>query len=176
MSKEIEFDMVTTRGGDSGKSSLYSGEFLWKDHIIFEVLGELDSLSAEIGYDTPKPLDETLAHIQDDLYRIMAIIATNSKSEVYIAVTKTEIPVNYLEQLQHRLMKKLKLGSQFVRPTGRLDILRTQARRAERALVRYIRTPSKPIDVDYHDLKECQKYLNRLSDLFFVMARWVEKG
>lgn len=47
--KRIEFDQVTTRGGDSGQSSSYSGERLYKDDLLFEALGDLDELISYLG-------------------------------------------------------------------------------------------------------------------------------
>lgn len=175
MAKEITFDMVTTRGGDSGKSSLYTGEFIPKSDDVFDVLGELDMLSSQLGWGTPAALRETKEHIQTDLQMIMAIIASSAESPKYpVYDLETQVPVLYLERLMKRLMSKTKIEPKFVLPRGRFDVIRAQARTAERTLVKYIRTEFKTIPVEYPDLYHCQKYLNRLSDLLFVLARWVE--
>lgn len=173
--KPIDFDMVTTKGGDSGKTSLYSGEFVFKSEPVFDVLGELDLLSSELGWGIPIEFQETMEHIQYDLYTMMSVLATSSKHENYPGVTDKNIPIDYLERLMKRLMKRVDIEPNFVLPSSRFDVLRAKTRNAERVLIKYVQDVKKVIPVDYADLHHCQRYLNRLSDLFFVLARWEEQ-
>lgn len=174
--KPIEFDMVTTKGGDSGRTSLYSGEFLFKSESVFDVMGELDLLSSEMGYDVPIEFVEVMEEIQRHLYYMMSIVATSSNSDNYPTVNDKTVPVEYLERLMKRLMRGIDIKPHFVLPSSRLDILRARTRNAERVLIKYVQDIKKSISVDYGDLHHCQRYLNRLSDLFFVMARWEEQN
>ncbi len=179
--KTIDFDSVSTKGGDTGKSSSFSGEFLYKDSTFFQVIGTIDEVQSYIGI--VKNLvgnEKTLTQIQKDLYNAMAVIATDCDSENYKYIKAlTEDNVYFIEKKQKKLLDDLQLEYKFVIPgddgisSAYYDYLRTLVRRAERELVGYIKEKHKPFKVDYEDLKIIQKYLNRLSDFFFVWARAV---
>lgn len=168
--------MVTTKGGDGGKTSLYSGEFIFKSERVFDVIGELDLLSSELGYDIPKEFVEVTEEIQRHLYVIMAVVATNSESEKYVSPNDRNVPIEYIEQIMKKLMKSVDIKPHFVLPSSRFDILRARTRNAERVLIKYVQDVKKVISVDYGDLFHCQRYLNRLSDFFFVLGRWEEQN
>lgn len=174
--KALEFDMVTTKGGDGGKTSLYSGEFVFKSESVFDVIGELDLLSSELGYDIPKEFVEVTEQIQRHLYVIMAVIATSSENEHYTSPTEKNVPIGYIERFMKKMMQTVDIKPHFVLPSSRFDILRARTRNAERVLIKYVQDIKKVISVDYGDLFHCQRYLNRLSDFFFVLARWEEQN
>lgn len=182
----IEFDKVTTRGGDRGESSLYNGERRIKDDMIFETLGDIDELVSWIGYvkaelaagvDSPAAgLAGQLAVIQKNLMRLSAEIATPSRDPLYKKLDHiTKADVEALEELEEFYLPRTEIGSEFVLPgdnphSARLDIARTICRRAERRVVTCIRSGF------LGHLAAGQNYLNRLSDLLFIMARFTGNG
>lgn len=182
--KELDFDMVTTRGGDKGESRYYSGELMRKDDIVFETVGELDTLNSYIGLVRSKVEKEEhkkfLKGVQSDIIRLSGLVATSTNTkegkELYEGMRPIEDrDINALELFQKRLMKKTKIESAFILPgdseiSAVIDIARTQARAAERRLVTLIR------DRERTDLFNVQKYVNRLSDVFFVLGRYYSKG
>lgn len=180
----IEFDQVTTRGGDKGESSLNNGERLRKDDAIFTALGDIDELSSSIGvakaalardFPKEKPVIDALTMIQEVLVRLAGQVATPETDPLYKLLTiLTPQDVARLEKLEKQFMKGVTIGGEFVLPGSSLmgaylDVSRAVCRRAERAMVTCIR------DRGRGKLVLCQNYLNRLSDLLFVLARRVEQ-
>lgn len=174
----LEFDQIVTRTGDGGYSSSWDGDKFRKDDILFEVLGNIDELSSWIG--VLKDKDASLEKIQAILHDIMALIATDPKfvlhdwsnptSEKYLAlkpITDTTIldlekEIRYL--MNSKAYKSLNMNA-FILPSGFGHVVRAVCRRAERSLVHFMNGPSpRP------DLKYCSRYLNRLSDYFFVYS------
>ena len=190
--KNYEFEMVTTRNGDGGKSTDYSGESYWKDHLIFEVVGGLDELSSwvgrcqhqvnQLGWALHRRL---MSDIQYTLQHGGSLVATNpflgfeynlpennKPNPVYEQLTKvTEGDIERLEDGERKLLEKgVQIAPKFVLPGGTpesadIDIARTVCRRIERLLVGFMRTSNR------HDLRNLSRYLNRLSDYLFILAR-----
>jgi cob(I)alamin adenosyltransferase len=176
--KRLEFESVTTRGGDTGESTLYSGERARKDDIAFAVLGDLDELNSFLGLlklAVPVQMAPFIDGVQSSLIQLSSIVATNPRSESYGALKQlTEDDVIRLERFQDDLMKTTVIEPRFVNPgtnepSARADVCRTVARRAERNLVSFIR------DRGRHDLHVAQHFVNRLSDVCFVIARYLEQ-
>ncbi|MDD2228669.1 MAG: cob(I)yrinic acid a,c-diamide adenosyltransferase [Candidatus Cloacimonetes bacterium] len=162
---------ITTKGGDKGQTSLYTGERVWKDDLRVEAYGSLDELDALIGetkhHIGNNTIVELLSGIQNMLYRLMGQLATKDASYPYPICTKD---VEQITDTIHSYEAKLNLkgfvipGSSI--PSAKLDICRTVARRAERRIIAFSHeTELAP---------ELQEYVNRLSDLFFILARNVE--
>lgn len=178
MKKNIEFEMVTTRGGDTGETSLYSGERIIKSDIIFETTGDLDELNSKLGECRSVVKNVKQIHtIQENILKIGSQVATSPDSELYETFKKvSEKDVVQLENWQNKMMKDAEIPARFILPgevkfeTAVVDSARTIARRAERHLISVIRSEHNPRP----DLHECQHYLNRLSDFLFVLARYLD--
>lgn len=178
---------VYTRTGDQGKTGLAGGQRVSKDHLRIEVFGTVDELNSAVGlvraFNRPlmkrlsqaRRLETELHRIQNRLFDIGGLLATLSKDQKRFKkmprITSEE--VIHLEKLMDACQKDLKPLKEFVLPTGGpvtafLHLARTVSRRAERLCVRMNRTER----VD----PEILKYLNRLSDAFFVLARWIGRA
>ncbi len=149
--------------GDKGKT-LFGGRIEEKDSLIIEVIGELDELNSFIGLIREnlefKDLDEILEKIQNHIFQIGSCLHL-SKQEF------SEDNVKFLESLIEKYEKELKELKHFIYPIGKLHYCRALARRVERRMF----SLSKQIKVD----KNILVYLNRLSDLLFVLARIYNK-
>ncbi|WP_457741942.1 cob(I)yrinic acid a,c-diamide adenosyltransferase [Thermococcus sp.] len=160
---------VTTKTGDKGLTGLFTGERIAKFSPIMEANGsidELDSFLGEAKHHVPEEMRGVLEKIQVQLYDLMAELASKGN---YAKVGEKEIL--WLEELTKRYEKELQLKA-FVLPgstvaSAKLDVCRAIARRAERQVARLL--------LDYGFGKNALVYLNRLSDLLFVMARLIEK-
>jgi cob(I)alamin adenosyltransferase len=162
---------IYTRTGDDGTTGLAGGQRVSKDSPLIEAGGSLDELNALIGVvrscELPGDVDRVLQRIQNDLFTIGAQIATPEGSNIKVqGICDEEI-----ENLEHEidaLEDRLPPLRQFILPGGSstaaaLHLARTVARRAERRCV----TLSRSAKIDPRVL--C--YLNRLSDLCFLLAR-----
>ncbi len=165
---------VYTRQGDDGKTQLVSGDRVWKDSARVEAYGEVDELNSLIGFarsfiDNEK-VDSMLREIQNDLFKVGADLATPMSFEKAIRVSSEM--VDKLEKWIDELNASLEPLKDFILPSGSkagslLHYARTVCRRAERRVVSLM----KEEEINPPALK----YLNRLSDLLFVLARYVNK-
>lgn len=187
--KSLEFDQITTRGGDSGESSLFNGERRRKDDPIFQLLGDLDELTSSLGVALAglrqfSPLPEKdkrmkawlglIDTIQEDLVLIGGMVADPDNSSRLKTRVLEEKHILRLESAQKEMMGTTEFPPRFIHPGKNLysawmDMARTVCRRCEREMVGLIRN-----EVMTH-LIPCQRYLNRLSDLLFVSARYWEQ-
>jgi cob(I)alamin adenosyltransferase len=164
---------IYTKTGDSGDTSLFGGQRVPKDAMRIEACGSVDELNSVIGVARcdggDQEIDSLLGHIQEELFALGADLATPRllKKEVIRRFETRE--THALERIIDRLEPRLKPLRNFVLPGGspqaaRLHLARTVCRRAERAVVRLSR---------HEDIgKGAVVYLNRLSDLLFVLARY----
>lgn len=171
---------ITTKTGDKGKTSLFGGRRVSKASCFIELVGELDELQAVIGWCKVeagamgiKELGVCLAHIEDDLYRMMSIVGFEFKCPGNIGPIVEE-DVEFLEKEMSKYEEAVGNPRSFVRPgdseiSARLHIARTVCRRAERMIVETV-----PVNVN-ENANFHLKYLNRLSDLLFVLACRFEK-
>lgn len=166
---------IYTRGGDAGETSLFGGGRVKKYHARIGAMGDVDELNALLGW-ALRQIDETairarLVSIQHDLFALGAELATPPPEE---GRTRPETPgvpegrVAELERWIDELQTALPPLTAFVLPGGvpaaaALHVARTVCRRAERAVVRLAESESISEGVI--------AYLNRLSDLLFVLAR-----
>jgi len=160
---------VTTKTGDSGETGLGNGERVSKNNIRVHAIGSIDKLNSIIGWTrilANGNIDKTLELIQQDLFNIGGEIAI---PDVEINLLE-ESRLDWLDKLTDQYNEKLPSLDEFILPGGnefssRLHISRTECRGAERDL---IGLSEKEYVSDLH-----KKYLNRLSDFFFVIARVV---
>ena len=160
---------ITTKTGDKGLTGLFTGDRVAKYSPIMEANGnidELDSFLGEAKHHVPGEMAEVLEKIQVQLYDLMAELASKGK---YAKVGDEE--VKWLEELIHKYEDEVQLRA-FVLPgstpaSAKLDVCRAVARRTERAVARLV--------LEYGFGHNALIYLNRLSDLLFVMARAIEK-
>lgn len=187
MTGDLSFEQVTTRGGDTGESTLYDGTRLCKADVVFEALGELDELSSWLGvvrarrreeWSGPvRDLDGELYEVQTVLSRTAALVSCSPSSRNYARLEQVDGgTVSELELREARLLRITRIKPAFVVPgetevSAELDYGRALCRRCERRLVAVIRSPGHPRP----DLHDAQRYLNRLSDYLFVAARTAEQ-
>ncbi len=163
---------IYTRTGDSGETSLFGGTRARKSDPRVDAYGEVDELNAWLGLACASPLDpaltEELVHLQRDLFALGAQLA-DPNEKIAARVAKAALGdehVARLEQLIDRLEVELPPLRRFIlaggAPAGAaLHVARTVCRRAERRMVA-LDPPVDPVLL---------RYVNRLSDLLFVLAR-----
>jgi cob(I)alamin adenosyltransferase len=168
---------IYTGMGDRGKTRLFGGEEVDKDHPRLQVYGTLDELNSHIGLIlTWKPAASTrrkLLQIQNDIFRISAVLATPDPAKYGMKPAVSSSDIKRLETWIDEMETDLEPLKNFILPGGSresagLHVARTICRRAERHLVTLQREAG--------SMQGIQIYLNRLSDLFFVMARWENKS
>jgi len=160
---------ITTKTGDAGDTSLANGERISKAHVRVEAYGTVDELNSFLGlakHFLPDYEREIIEEIQRDLFRVAAELA---KGEKYVRLINDE-DVEKLTKYVHYYEESVKLDSFVIPgetiPSAYLDVCRTVARRSERLVVRLSKDEAVRSDI--------VKYLNRLSDLLYIMARFVE--
>lgn len=169
-----DFRTISTKKGDKGTSKNYSNEEFSKSDLLFETLGTMDELSSHLGvcYHTGA-YQEEIQKIQKNIQDINSLIAT---SDPLVRKNRlrpiSEFDISFLETLENVVLEKCHITPAFVLPgsdTSKegacFDLARAIARRAERMLVRFINEHQRD-DLDYVSV-----YVNRLSDLLFIMAR-----
>lgn len=165
---------IYTRTGDTGDTALFDNSRVSKADPRVDAYGEVDELNAWLGLvraaGISPDLDEALIHIQRDLFAVGAQLADPS-DRLAARVTKAFIAdadIERLESLIDRLEQELPPLTRFIlaggSPAGAsLHVARTVCRRAERRIVAL--TPAADLVII--------RYVNRLSDLLFVLARVV---
>ena len=167
--------------GDKGSSALFTGERRSKSDEVFEALGTIDELSSHIGLamattaNQTTPFLEELQRIQCILQDIGSVVATpysSARQTHRDKVTFSKRHTDELEEWIDEYSKVLPPLANFILPGGsatssNLHIARTVCRRAERRVTPLVNTD----EID----PEALKYLNRLSDYLFVLARFSAK-
>jgi len=168
---------IYTRTGDTGDTGLLGGSRVPKDHLRIEAYGTVDELNSHLGMlrDLASPHHgELITGIQHTLFAVGSRLASSSDEEAtkfqVPKVTDTEILA--LEQHMDRMDAELEPMRNFILPGGhpavsQAHICRTVCRRAERRVVQLSASEAIPETV--------VRYLNRLSDLLFMMARHLGK-
>jgi len=167
----MRISRVYTRTGDQGQTSLVGGARVSKASLRVEAYGEVDELNCVIGlsraHTADQEIDDVLRLIQNDLFTLGADLASPSEIEV---PRIGEQFTKSLEELADRFLTELEPLKEFILPGGDevgavLHLARTVARRAERRAVALF---------EIEQLNpETIVYLNRLSDLLFILARVV---
>jgi cob(I)alamin adenosyltransferase len=175
---------VYTKTGDKGKTRLAGGQQVWKDNVRVEAYGDVDELNSSIGlirafneeavgtHPSADRLEEELRWVQNKLFDVGGLLATAPGQTFKNMPTVTARDVTRLEKLIDSCQKDLAPLKEFVLPgggkiTSLLHQTRTICRRAERHCVRLGR--EEPLD------PALVRFLNRLSDTLFVLARWMAK-
>ena len=171
----MEFERITTRGGDTGNTSIADGSRRPKDDMLIEVLGEVDELHAALGLPRagrPDPREQDdVEWIQRCLIRIGGMLAVPPSHESYGSLDLIDDEaIERIESWEKDLMNRVDLPPMFVtygesESGARADLARAVCRRCERRMVRIIR------ERRMTDLAPAQRFLNRLSDWLFVKAR-----
>lgn len=169
----MRISKVYTRTGDKGETSLVSGDRVSKANLRVEAFGEVDELNSLLGVIRARladtEIDATLATIQNDLFTVGADLA----SPASIEVPRIDDPfIENLEAIADKYLQELSPLKEFILPGGcekaaLLHLARTVARRAERRVVALAATE----EVNQLTIV----YLNRLSDLLFILARVTNK-
>jgi len=162
---------IYTRKGDKGMTRLGEGTEVPKDSPRVKAYGDIDELNSLLGfllsYELPDKIEEALKGIQHDLFDMGGALSIPGH-----AIVKA-VRVEHLESVLDELNRELDPLEEFILPGGKqaaalCHLARTVCRRAERDLV----TLSRSEEIADHSLS----YLNRLSDLLFVMARSINKS
>ncbi len=166
---------IYTKPGDDGDTGLFGGGRVAKDHPRVTAYGEVDELNAVIGLarsiEMMPRIDEVLAPVQRDLFALGALLATPDHEKMKEQLAKARISDARIAQLEQAIDDgegELEPLTTFILPGGTpkaaaLHVARTVCRRAERAVIHLQRETELPPIVIV--------YLNRLSDLLFVLAR-----
>jgi cob(I)alamin adenosyltransferase len=165
---------VYTRTGDDGTTALGAGQRVPKDALRVETYGTVDELNSHVGAVIASRIEPRLAdmlrRIQNDLFHLGSDLCVTEEDKSARPVPRVEVRhVEAVERLIDELSADLPPLENFVLPGGtpgaaQLHVARTVCRRAERRAVKLSREEA------VGDLVVV--YLNRLSDLLFVMARW----
>lgn len=139
---------IYTKTGDKGETGLLGGKRVLKSDVVVEALGSIDELNAFLG-----TMDFPLEHIQEDLQIISSEIAGHKSLK--------SVKAEKLEKEIDRMQKELPELRNFILPKGQIHLARAICRRAERRVVDSGRGQN-----------DALKYLNRLSDYLFVLARY----
>jgi cob(I)alamin adenosyltransferase len=167
---------IYTKTGDAGKTSLIGGTKVPKSHIRIQAYGTIDELNSFIGLLNDQISDthsrEMLREIQDRLFTIGSSLACDPDKEIVMKIPDLkESDILLLETEIDQMNAKLPEMKSFILPGGHVSvssahICRTICRRAERLIVELD-------EKERLDQPLIIKYLNRLSDYFFVLARWL---
>ena len=184
MSKKlnIRINKVYTKRGDKGKTQLIGRKNVSKSDLRVECYGEIDELNSSLGFckslikcdklENSESLLKSMNKIQNDLFNLGTMLATTDSGQLDKLPSIGEKEVSDLESLIDLYNENLEELKSFVLPSGSLlgayfHVCRTVCRRSERKCV--LLASSEAVD-DVIII-----YLNRLSDLFFVWSRWINK-
>jgi len=161
---------IYTRTGDKGETGLFGGGRVPKDSVRVEAYGSVDELNSVLGvvrsFVMDKELDSILHEVQNDLFVVGGDLATIKKDQKITRITAER--VLELEAIIDKYEGELPPLKSFILPSGgaagaSLHFARAVTRRAERQIVRLARSE------EISD--QLIPYINRLSDLLFVLAR-----
>ncbi|MHB1669292.1 cob(I)yrinic acid a,c-diamide adenosyltransferase [Thiomonas sp.] len=178
---------ITTRTGDAGTTGLGDGSRRSKADDRIHALGEVDELNSHIGLLLTEPMDdairELLLQVQHDLFDLGGELAVPGMTLVQDAhVQRLDAALAHYNPLLPPLKEFILPGG--ARAASLAHVCRTVARRAERAVVAVMRAvpqqagaaTASPTPAALADLARPLQYLNRLSDLLFVLARTLNRA
>ncbi|PEN14918.1 ATP:cob(I)alamin adenosyltransferase [Longibacter salinarum] len=170
---------IYTRTGDDGTTSLFGGDRVGKGNARIDAYGTVDETNSVVGLARAhlngdpgaERLDPVLQEIQDELFVVGADLATPMDAKPVVP----RVTDDHVKEVENRIDafdEELKPLKNFILPSGtvaatQLHLARTVCRRAERILVKASATTT------FNET--AAHYLNRLSDLLFVLARWANK-
>ena len=173
--RSVKMTKIYTKKGDRGKTRLLNGKEIFKFNPLIEAEGTIDELSSLIGliiaFLKNKKDKQFLSSIQKDLYQLMAALAGNKRPIISLSTTIKEFE-QYIDETSLKLPKL----NGFLLPQGGIKnslfhLARTVCRRTERRVVFLLQKKSLPLKIQKKNLLITIKYLNRLGDLLFIMAR-----
>ena len=165
---------IYTKTGDEGKTSLFDNSRVWKSDQRIMSYGAVDELNSSLGIALSLEIDseikDILIRLQNDLFIVGSDLANPNMSDKKIRTTPDMI--TYLEQKIDLLEPQLQSLTSFILPGGTLlasilHLSRTISRRAETHVIALLQNE----DIN----KDAAIYLNRLSDLMFIMARAINQ-
>ncbi len=169
----MRISKVVTRNGDKGKTNLAKGESVSKNESIINAIGDVDELNSILGVCNSFCKDNSIINdiktIQNDLFNIGGEISLNDSEKKLLGVES----LLFLDNKINEMNEELAPLEEFILPGGdsfssNLHFARSVARRAERSVVElYIK------ELENNNIV---KYLNRLSDYLFVLARFYNKN
>jgi cob(I)alamin adenosyltransferase len=156
---------IVTRTGDDGITGLADGSRISKDDLLISVIGEIDELNSRIGVllaeSLPAEVRKDLFQIQNDLFDLGGVLALPGQAFAKDKVLRLDAAIeNYNSDLPPLREFILPGGT---RAAALCHLVRTQTRCAERDFVALMQRDNLPND--------CLRYLNRLSDLLFILSR-----
>ena len=167
---------VTTGTGDAGYTGLLGSERVAKYDPRPDTFGTVDEATSALGLARATTQDpkvkEIIYRVQNELYLLMGELATTPENYEKMGLRMTADHVQWLEEVEESLKQEVEIPNKFIIPGdtldgAALDLARTIIRRAERMAVKLL-----------HDgiiqNGEVIRYLNRLSDLVFILARYIE--
>ncbi len=164
---------IYTKTGDTGETSLY-GCRVPKHHPVLKVIGSLDELNAFLGVvisqNQDKSLKNDLTKVQSDIFTLGAELATPPGKEIAGLKLIDETNIVRLERLIDKYEAELPPLKNFILPGG--TIVAAELMRA-RAVARRVEREAVDLSRQQTLRPEVMKYLNRLSDYLFVLARFV---
>ena len=171
----VKLDKIYTKGGDNGYTSIVGGKRVKKSSSIIEAISNVDELNAVLGFVINylrSNQKKIIQNIQNDLFDLGADLATplsRKKNTIRLSNNQT----GYLEKEIDKINAELKPLTSFILPggekvSGLLHLARTISRRCEISIVKL--KEKQKINL------ETLKYVNRLSDLLFVLARQTNKN
>lgn len=165
---------IYTKTGDTGETGLFGGSRVLKSHIRVDAYGTVDELNAFIGllHDSldEEPVRDLLRQVQHRLFSIGATLASDPAGEYAMPPDIRESDIGLLEDAMDAMDDQLPELKNFILPGGfptvsLCHVCRTVCRRAERTTVAlHELDPVEPLVL---------QYLNRLSDYFFLLARYI---
>lgn len=168
---------IYTKTGDDGTTALYGGDRVWKTNLRVETYGNLDELNSFLGLFIESVeyshIRDYLKNIQHILFNIGSVVATIDKKFIAKIPTLKLVDTQSLERQIDAMEYELPSMTAFILPGGsesvaRAHVCRTVCRRTERSLVAVMMSEDNPPELDL-----ALHFLNRLSDYFFVLARYL---
>lgn len=176
----VVLNRIYTKTGDAGTTALGTGERVAKTSLRIAAYGTVDETNSTIGMvrlhlgDAEPTVDAMLVRIQNDLFDLGADLCVPDRGQKlpFEPLRVSESQVTRLENEIDQMNAELQPLRSFILPGGKpaaaaLHVSRTVSRRAERLMVELAADPSEPVSA------AGLKYINRLSDFFFVAARYV---
>ena len=176
----VTLNKIYTKTGDSGETSLGDGSRVSKTSVRISAYGTVDEVNSVIGIcrlhasdADDETLDNMLSIIQNDLFDLGADLCVPSSDKNVLRITSEQII--RLEDYIDIMNKDLPPLKSFILPGGtalssHLHLARTVTRRAERLVVELSKLAGEIVN------PRCIRYLNRLSDFLFVLARYTNEG
>lgn len=164
----IRLTKIYTKTGDEGITSIANNERVHKISPLIQAVGDIDEANSAIGLITGHGNQDIFDQIQNHLFDLGADLVGSNNFKI------TQNHIDILETYIDGTNALLQPLDSFVLPTGQIHFARTVVRRAERSVW---------MAIEIHEFNDnmtinrmIPKYLNRLSDLLFVMARYYNKG